>query len=293
MSVWRRAVRVPVAFSSLNPLELNMKSLQVTQVLARAKSTVLSALASVTLALSLAPSPAQAALQSRPGGMFYDTVLNVTWLQDWNYAGTSGYTAPGAPPGGKMTWDAANTWASNLVYGGHSNWRLPATVDIGNDGCNQSYAGTDCGFNPLMPSGGPYSEMAHLWYVTLGNKAPCVAATSTTTTCVPQPTGTSWGLQNAGPFSNMTIGPTTRWSGTQYAPSPTTHAWYFNTNLGSQFYSPYLNADVGFAVAVADGDIAAVPEPQTFALLGLGLLGVAVAKRRSLSASSNDAALPA
>jgi PEP-CTERM motif len=288
MSVPRRAVRVPDAFSSFNPLEMNMKSLQVIQILSRAKSTVLGALAAVTLALSLAPSPAQAALQIRPGGMVYDTVLNVTWLQDWNYPGTTGYTAPGAQLGGKMTWDAANIWASNLVYGGHSNWRLPATVDIGNDGCNQGYTGTDCGFNMLMPSGGPYSEMAHLWYVTMGNLSPCNANTSSVTTCGAYPSNSPpWGLQNTGLFTNMGW---TRWSGTQYAPSPTTRAWYFSTNSGSQFHSPYLNADVGFAVAVADGDIAAVPEPQTFALLGLGLFGVAVAKRRSLSAASNDAA---
>jgi PEP-CTERM motif len=287
MSVWHRAVRVPDAFSSLNPLELNMKSLQVIQVLSRAKSTVLSALASITLALSLAHSPAQATLHIRPGGMVYDDVLDVTWLQDWNYAGTTGYTAPGAQLGGWMTWDAANTWASNLVYGGHSNWRLPAAIDIGGDGCNFSFAGsTDCGMNVATSSGGQYSEMAHVWYATLGNLSPCEPTMSTTTTCALRSPGT-WGLQNLGPFTNMGW---TRWTGTQYAPSPTTQAWYFNTDSGSQYHSVYLNADVGFAVAVADGDIAAVPEPKTFALLGLGLLSVTVAKRRSLRAASNDAA---
>lgn len=38
---------------------------------------------------------AQAALWDRGNGMIYDDVLNVTWLQDANYAKTSGYHATG------------------------------------------------------------------------------------------------------------------------------------------------------------------------------------------------------
>ena len=38
---------------------------------------------------------AQAALFDRGGGLIYDDVLNVTWLQDANYAKTSGYDADG------------------------------------------------------------------------------------------------------------------------------------------------------------------------------------------------------
>jgi hypothetical protein len=283
MSASRRAARVPDAFSTHRHSELTMKSLQVFQRASRAKSFALSALAIGVLALSIAPSPAQAALSIRPGGMVYDSVLNVTWLQDWNYAGTTGYTAPGALLGGKMSWDAANTWASNLVYGGHSDWRLPKVLDTGAPGCDESYTGTDCGFNVQTSSGGQYSEMAHVWYATLGNLGVCDPVLSNSTSgCIHQ---TGSGLNNTGLFSNMGW---TRWSGTQYAPSPTTRAWYFNTTGGSQYHSAYLNADVGFAVAVADGDIAAVPEPQTYAMLALGLLGVALAKRRARNAASND-----
>ncbi len=35
--------------------------------------------------------PAQALLLDRENGLIYDNDLNVTWLQDANYAGTSGY----------------------------------------------------------------------------------------------------------------------------------------------------------------------------------------------------------
>ena len=35
--------------------------------------------------------PAGATLIDRGGGLIYDTVLNITWLQDANYAQTMGY----------------------------------------------------------------------------------------------------------------------------------------------------------------------------------------------------------
>jgi hypothetical protein len=36
-----------------------------------------------------------AQLIDRGGGLIYDNVLDVTWLQDANYAKTSGYVTPG------------------------------------------------------------------------------------------------------------------------------------------------------------------------------------------------------
>jgi len=42
---------------------------------------------------------AQATLIDRGGGLIYDDVLNITWLQDANYAMTSGYDADG-----RMNW---------------------------------------------------------------------------------------------------------------------------------------------------------------------------------------------
>ncbi len=72
-------------------------------------------------ALCLPVPRAQAGLVDRRSGMLYDTVLNVTWLQDANYAKTSGDGADGL-----MNCTQANTWANNLVYGGYSDWRLAA-----------------------------------------------------------------------------------------------------------------------------------------------------------------------
>ena len=62
----------------------------------------------------------QASLIDRGNGLLYDNVLNVTWLQDANYAKTSGYGATGL-----MSWDNATTWAANLNFDGLTGWRLP------------------------------------------------------------------------------------------------------------------------------------------------------------------------
>ena len=59
-----------------------------------------------------------AALVDNGGGLFYDTVLNITWAQ----------------PDAERTWDNANTWAAGLTLGGVSGWRLPyLSVAVGAD----------------------------------------------------------------------------------------------------------------------------------------------------------------
>jgi len=147
--------------------------------------------------------------------MIYDSDQDLTWLQDANYAATSGYDTYG-----RMTWGNAMTWADDLSYGGFEDWRLPTIVDNGNDGCNRSYGGTDCGFN-VDTSG---SEMAYMWYDILGN-TPYFDTSGT----YPQ---AGWGLTNTSAdgvsFSNLKS--FVYWSGTEYAPG--THlAWHFDTNI--------------------------------------------------------------
>ncbi|RJQ53786.1 MAG: DUF1566 domain-containing protein [Nitrospiraceae bacterium] len=86
-----------------------------------------------TMLLLTLISPAHAGLIDRGNGLIYDDGLNLTWLQDANYSTLT------------LTWDEANSWASNLVFQGFDDWRLPAS-----DTCS----GNDC-------SG---SEMGHLFY---------------------------------------------------------------------------------------------------------------------------------
>jgi len=181
---------------------------------------------------------------------FYETVLDITWLRNANVNGA-------------MDWDTAKTWANTLVVGGLGGWRLPNVVDTGAPGCDWSDSGTDCGHNVDTATG----EMPHLFYVTLGNKAYVDTSGSG-----PQP---GWGLTNTGGFQNSFFYDI--WSGTEYAPNPN-HAWYFCTNSGAQSFDH--KSDELYAVAVRPGDVAAVPEPQTYALLVLGLSAVMVAARR-------------
>ena len=84
-------------------------------------------------------------------------------------------------------------------------------------------------------------------------------------------------MTNTGSFQNM--GSSVYWLGSEYAPDPD-YAWVFNAGNGFQ--------DAGYkgyqfhSLAVRPGDVmAAVPEPETYMmlLLGLGAVG-AVARRR-------------
>jgi len=230
------------------------------------------------IAASLVSGAAQAALEGRDlngsAGSFeayYDTDLDITWLADANYAQTSGYDADGL-----MNWATANTWAANLSFTDgvnvYDDWRLPTVEPVNGStfNYNSSYNGsTDYGYNVSEQgtafAGSTGSEMAHLFYDTLNNKGYCPVSTN----CSPAGQ-TGWGLTNKGPFSNLQANH--YWSATEYAPS-TDFAWSFAMGDGWQFagYKGYGYS----ALAVSPGDVAAVPEAQTYALMlaGLGLIG--------------------
>lgn len=202
---------------------------------------------------------------------YYDTDLNVTWLADANYAKTSGYDADG-----KMTWAAANAWAAQLSFFNPltnetiDDWRLPTTTDTGTAGCDWAFGGTDCGYNVNPAS----SEMAHLYFVELGNLSR-YTTTGTNSGAYEGGANPTSTLDNVGPFTDFQ--PLGYWSGTEYAgtefgPFPSV-AWGFGTYDGSQGYDD--GAESFYALAVRPGDVAAVPEAQTYALMmaGLGLIG--------------------
>ena len=74
----------------------------------------------VVFCLMVSARPASATLIDLGNGMIYDTVQDLTWLQDISYARTSGADADG-----NMTYDQAEAWAESLVFGGYDDWRLP------------------------------------------------------------------------------------------------------------------------------------------------------------------------
>ena len=141
-------------------------------------------------------------------------------------------------------------------------------TDTGPSGCDFAFTGTDCGYNVNTATG----EMAHLFYDELGNKAYYNTAGGG-----PQ---ADWGLTNTGPFSNLQA--YAYWSATESAPD-TGYAWRFSFGYGAQdTATKYVEF---YALAVSPGDVGAangntVPEPQTLALVGLGLLGLMAARRR-------------
>ena len=114
------------------------------------------------------------------------------------------------------------------------------------------------------------SAMGHMFYNNLGATAANSVLTGTDTA-------------NLALFTNLQSD--VYWSGTVYAPDLDL-AWIFLTWNGDQYYD--VQSLEFYAWAVRDGDVAAIPEPETYAMLlaGLGLLGgVAKWRRRSFGAS--------
>lgn len=175
---------------------------------------------------------------------YYDTSLNVTWLAD---AGTF-----------NGTWEASKAWASQLNVNGVTGWRLADNKPVNGVGFQTIYSidgSTDFAANITSPN----SELAHMYYVTLGNK------------CQVNPNGTYnsvgvWGLNNTGPFSNVKSN--IYWSNSEaLAGLPFVFNFYDGVQFSTTSNYPF------YAWAVHSGDVAPVPEPEAFAL---ALAGVAI-----------------
>jgi hypothetical protein len=243
----------------------------------------------VTLAaaLWLPTLSAHAVLVYRDGGMLYDTVLNITWLQDANFARTSGYcVVPGNcfSADGKMRWTQANTWANNLNYGGYSSgWRLArnSPVDGTASGWNFSISNdgsTDIGLNITSP----FSELSYMYYVNLGLKGYQDADGTLRSDFGIFGDGFSGSRLQADVGLVKNLQSNYYWSGTAITNNM---AWFFQPIYGFQGQGDlFANFYLGWGWAVRDGDVTAIPVPGSVALVagGLALLGV-VTRRRGRS----------
>jgi hypothetical protein len=220
----------------------------------------------------------EAALLNRGGGLIYDDILNVTWLQDANYAVTSGYVANNLKDDGRFSFNnvladgrmgrnAASTWVNQLDFRGYNDWRLPMMGPV--NGTNFQLivtrdGSTDRGWNITSPN----AEMSHMFYVNLMNEGQFDTDGN--------PTGCGGNcLTNTGPFENLQS--FLYWYGNDFM---VTQA-IFDTQIGLQ--NAFRNPEEEFFTwAVRSGDVTVVPVPSALWLFASGLFGLFSWKRKQL-----------
>lgn len=203
------------------------------------------------------------ALDDPSATYFHDAALDITWLADIG-------------ANGRMAWSSAVAWASGLTAMG-GGWRLPARVDGDMWRCGSRLAhGDDCG--PGSAGRGAYGELAHLYFVTLGNVWDCQPGPAD---CA---AGIGRGPTNTAYFRNV------RPAGDRSNAAPVDFGgWALSLSEG--------DARAGrdgfplYATAVRDGDVlqaGRVPEPGGLALALTGLVALGMGRRRSHAARRPD-----
>lgn len=208
----------------------------------------------VLVALFSLSCSANAALHDRGNGMIYDSDQNITWLQDANYAMTSGYDDDG-----RMNWSQATAWADGLSFGGYNDWRL-VNANPSDTNCSNSIRppGHDTQYYNYNCTG---NELGHLFYIDFGltQDQPILSSTD----------------DDLDLFIN--IQNSVYWSGTEYEPD-TRSAWHFHTNNGVQLVATKRYERLAWAVR--NGDVTPVPLPSALLLFISGIIGIGATRLR-------------
>ncbi len=186
---------------------------------------------------------AQAALIDRGGGMIYDDVLDITWLQD-------------ASLGGQLNWSDSVAWADGLSFGGFDDWRLP-WMDVNGDQSDTIIGEGIVDCSTATEVACRDNELGYMFYYNLGGMSGDDLTGDQT------------------PFTNIQLA---QWSGTDFLPAPGV-AWglvFENGDLGGISVGA---VDIAGTWAVRSGDVAVIPLPAGVWLLGSGLLGLAGLRR--------------
>lgn len=204
---------------------------------------------------------------------YYDGALNITWLAN-------------ASPLGVASWEDTNAWIAAYSIGGFSDWRLPFMPGpVNGRFWNREFSwdgSTDNSYNNSR------TEMGHLFYLTLGNLAPCGPGSDPNIPhdCINQwPNGRP--EMNTGPFEGLHLGPSDY---SYWANSPIGYGG-IDSN-GYQFVCVFCDNTISLGahfVVVRNGDVqaSAVPEPDTLAMALVGsLAAVTVSARRRRTAGS-------
>ncbi|MEF8723418.1 MAG: hypothetical protein V5B30_12710 [Candidatus Accumulibacter delftensis] len=217
-----------------------------------------------------------AALIDRGSGLLYDDILNITWLQDANYAKSSGYSAEG-----KLSESTSRDWVGRLVYHDsvrnvdYDDWRLAGSTS------------TEAPFHygwwvstvNYIPTAGPHTELSYMYYENLGLEGYHDTSGRWGTSFGVHGDSAFGGQNDVGLVINLQGGE--YWVGDEFGISLAgTNNWTLSMNTGNH----YANRDsyLLYAWAVRDGDVAvsAVPIPATIWLFSSGLIGLIGFARR-------------
>ena len=198
------------------------------------------------------------------GQVVYDATTNLSWIANANLAATNTFGVSGINANGSMNWNTAQNWITAMdasKYLGYSDWRLPTSDTCAWYNCTGSQMG-NLFYNGLGQVAGQSITTTHNANYSLFNNVQSYLYWS--------------GTEYVKPY----VGGCLRRCGGQYAWNPDL-AWYFRTDVG---YQNALNVNDGvFALAVRPGQVAAVPEPSTTLLFGVGLLAMIGVVRRRLA----------